>query len=46
MFATTIVRQKLIYYYRLAPYLGGETVAATLEQVKADIRRLRRENPD
>lgn len=46
VFATTIVGQKLIYYYRLAPYLGGETVAAMLEQVKADMRRLRRENPD
>jgi hypothetical protein len=46
VFATTIVRQKLLYYYLFAPYVNGETARSMLEQQKVNVRRLRSENPD
>jgi hypothetical protein len=42
--ATTIVRQKLLYYYLIAPYVSGETVGSMLEQHRANVRRLHSEN--
>jgi hypothetical protein len=42
--ATTIVRQKLLYYYLIAPYVSGETVDSMLEQHRANVRRLHSEN--
>jgi hypothetical protein len=44
MVATTIVRQRLLYYYLIAPYVSGETVGSMLEQHKANVRRLHSEN--
>jgi hypothetical protein len=46
VFATTVVRQKLLYHYLFAPYVNGETVSTMLEQQKVNVRRLRIENPD
>jgi hypothetical protein len=46
VFATTVVRQKLLYYYLFAPYVDGESVSTALEQQKVNARRLRSENPD
>jgi hypothetical protein len=44
VFATTIVRQKLVYYYLFAPYVNGETISGMLEQHKANVRRLQSDN--
>jgi hypothetical protein len=44
MVATTIVRQKLLYYYLIAPYVSGETVGSMLAQHRANVQRLHSEN--
>jgi hypothetical protein len=44
VFAMTIVRQKLVYYYLFAPYVNGATISSMLEQHKANVRRLQGEN--
>jgi hypothetical protein len=44
--ATTVVRRKLIYYYRSAPYADGGILEAMRELVKADTRRMHAENPE
>jgi hypothetical protein len=44
--ATTVVRRKLIYYYRSAPFADNRTIEAMLERVTADTRRLHAENSE
>jgi hypothetical protein len=44
VFATTIVRGKVLYYYLFAPYVSGETLSSMLQQHKANVQRLRRDN--
>jgi hypothetical protein len=44
--ATTVVRRKLIYYYRSTLYVDSGTIEAMRERVKADTWRLRAENPE
>lgn len=46
VFATTVVKSKLVYFYLFAPYVSGDTVTAMLAQQQAHIRQLRAANPD
>jgi len=46
VFATTVVRSKLVYFYLFAPYVSGDTVTVMLAQQQAHVRRLHGANPD
>ena len=45
VFATTVVRSKIVYFYLFAPYVSGATVTEMLAQQKAHIRLLQSANP-
>jgi len=46
VFATTIVKSKIVYFYLFAPYLSGATVTDMLAQQQAHVRRLHGANPN
>jgi hypothetical protein len=46
VFATTIVKGKLVYFYLFAPYVSGDTVTDLLAQQRAHVQQLQTANPD
>jgi hypothetical protein len=46
VFATTIVKGKLVYFYLFAPYVSGDTVTDLLAQQRTHVRQLQTANPD
>lgn len=46
VFATTVVRSKIVYFYLFAPYVSGDTVTEMLAQQQVHIRRLQSANPN
>ena len=46
VFATTVVKSKLVYFYLFAPYVSGDSVTDLLAQQQAHVQRLRSANPD
>ncbi len=46
VFATTVIKGKIVYSYLFAPFVGGDTVTAMLAQQKANVGRLHSANAD
>jgi hypothetical protein len=44
VFATTIVKSKLVYYYLFAPYVGGQSVIDLLNQLRRNVAALEASN--
>jgi hypothetical protein len=44
VFATTVLKGKVVLYYLLAPYVRGETVTQMLEKQRTNVSRLQRAN--
>lgn len=44
VFATTVLKGKIVLYYLFAPYVGGETVTQMLVKQRANVGQLRRAN--
>lgn len=45
VFATVIIRGKLVYHYLFAPYVDGNTASTLLAEQQENVRRLRAANP-
>jgi hypothetical protein len=46
VFATTVIKNKIVYAYLFAPYVSGDTVTAMLALQKANVDRLQKANVD
>ena len=44
VFATTVLKGKIVLYYLFAPYVGGETVTQMLVKQRANVGQLQRAN--
>jgi hypothetical protein len=44
VFATTIVKSKLVYYYLFAPYVSGQSVIDLLNQLRRNVAALEASN--